>query len=428
MSFTIVVDYNIGRKIHEQTEEKKRKRLLFLSIFANLLVLCFFKYFNFFLQSTERVLSGIGLSVDMPLLNIILPVGISFYTFQSMSYVVDIYRRQIKPTDNIVHYATYVSFFPQLVAGPIERASRLLPQLVSKRKPTYEQITEGCYLIYWGLFKKLFIADNLARIVDPIYNAPDPSSTQIIVGTYAFAFQIYCDFSAYSDIARGLAKTMGVDLMLNFNLPYTAKNPAEFWKRWHISLSTWLRDYLYKPLGGNRSGKLNTARNLMVTMLLGGLWHGANTNFVIWGAFQGCLLVIHRAYRVFADSYLTKLVPDTYKATASKLNRFISWFVFFHLMCIGWLLFRATSEAQISYMLFTLLEGIEIGEFIRMLPKLVFYISPLLLMQYFQYKHNDLNILLSMPMPIRMGAYIAMFYLMVSSGALDSGEFIYFQF
>ena len=229
-------------------------------------------------------------------LNIVLPVGVSFYTFQSLSYTIDIYRKQFKPTDRFFDFALFVAYFPQLQAGPIERGRQLIPQLSRPRLLNIDQISRGMYLIVLGFFKKIAIADGVAPIVDQVFGSNGRVSwIDVIVGAVLFAVQIYCDFSGYTDIARGLSKMFGIDLMVNFNQPYFATNPQDFWRRWHISLSTWLRDYLYVPLGGNRGGLLFVCRNLMITMLLGGLWHGAAWNFVLWGFYQGALLCTYRS-------------------------------------------------------------------------------------------------------------------------------------
>ncbi len=282
------LDYYCGGAISRSASLRKKKIFLLFSISGNLLILGFFKYYNFFIVSLQELLSLFGLSMQPHLLSIILPVGISFYTFQTMSYTIEIYRNKIKPVNNFIDFSLFVAFFPQLIAGPIERASHLIPQIVQKRYVNLPQFNEGCRLIIWGLFKKIAVADRLGIYVDSVYgNLYQHSGLTFILATIFFAFQIYCDFSAYSDIARGLGRLMGFDIMVNFRFPYFARNIREFWQRWHISLSEWLRDYLYIPLGGNRCGKFKTYRNIFITMLLGGLWHGANWTFVVWGLLHG---------------------------------------------------------------------------------------------------------------------------------------------
>jgi alginate O-acetyltransferase complex protein AlgI len=300
LAISTVVDYTAALRIEREhggldsTSRRRKKVWLLASLCTNLGLLGFFKYFNFFADSFAELLASLGLTVNPMYLSVVLPVGISFYTFQTMSYTIDVYRGRMPATRRFFDFALYVSFFPQLVAGPIERAAVLLPQILNHRCFSRVQFLDGTHLIFWGLFKKVFVADNLAPVADRIFAAGSCSAAETLLAAYAFAFQIYCDFSGYSDIARGCAKCMGFELMLNFDHPYVAENPREFWQRWHISLSTWLRDYLYIPLGGNRGGNLLMYRNLALTMLLGGLWHGAAWTFVIWGAYQGVLLIGHR--------------------------------------------------------------------------------------------------------------------------------------
>jgi len=293
--FTTAVDYWIAHRIHRSDDPDERRRALLVSVCVNLGVLGFFKYFNFFIDSAAALLEAAGLHASLPALQIILPVGISFYTFQSMSYVIDVYRRDTVPAQTFVLYALYVSYFPQLVAGPISRVGDLMPQLAAPSRVTADRVNFGLCLILIGLAKKVLIADMLAPEVDRIFADPESQSSGMLLrGAYFFAFQIYCDFSAYSDIARGVSEFFGVRLMINFEQPYLSRSITEFWRRWHISLSSWLRDYLYIPLGGNRLGAAKTYRNLMLTMLIGGLWHGAAWTFVAWGAWHGALLALER--------------------------------------------------------------------------------------------------------------------------------------
>ena len=291
-----VIDYVSGIKIHGSDNRRTRKFFLVLSMCTNLGLLGVFKYFGFFAENFQALMGRIGLETSSSSLRIILPVGISFYTFQTMSYTIDIYRRKLEPTRHFFDFALFVSFFPQLVAGPIERAKRLLPQVLKERHFSKPQFLDGLHLIVWGLFMKMVVADNMARIVDYVFSKHAGSLTglEIFLGIVAFAFQIYGDFSGYSDIARGTAKCMGFEIMVNFKRPYFSLNPSEFWTRWHVSLSSWLRDYLYISLGGNRGGTLRMYRNLALTMLLGGLWHGAGWTFIAWGAFHGLILILYR--------------------------------------------------------------------------------------------------------------------------------------
>lgn len=287
-----LIDFFVAKKIFSS---KSKLNWLLLSCVANLGLLFVFKYFNFFAQSLIDLFNILNFNVSYNLINIILPVGISFYTFQTLSYSIDVYRSKIKPTSNIISFFSYVSFFPQLVAGPIERASNLIPQIESKRNLDLKQFKAGFFQILIGLFRKVVIADNLALYVDLVYNDPEIyNSSTLLLATFLYSFQIYFDFSGYSDIAIGTAKLLGFNFKQNFNLPYFSNSITEFWRKWHISLSSWLKDYLYISLGGNRKGKLLTYRNLILTMLLGGLWHGSSWNFIIWGLIHGFILALEK--------------------------------------------------------------------------------------------------------------------------------------
>lgn len=293
IALSTLVDYFVGLGIFNSTDNFKKKILLWISVIFNLGLLIFFKYYNFFIASWIDFLGSFGYTLKSTwTLNILLPVGISFYTFQTMSYSIDIYRGNLKPTRDIVAFGAFVSFFPQLVAGPIERASNLLPQILVKRKFSRVQFLNGLELIVWGLFKKVVIADTLAPIVNDIFiNSDNYSGGTLIIGAIFFAFQIYGDFSGYSDIAIGTAKLFGFNLMLNFNFPYFSKSIAEFWRKWHISLSTWFRDYLYIPLGGSRTSKKKAIRNVFIIFIVSGFWHGANWTFIFWGLIHALLFI-----------------------------------------------------------------------------------------------------------------------------------------
>ncbi len=295
IAFSTLVDFFVGQRLSRTEEPNRRKWLLVVSIVVNLGVLAFFKYFNFFAASTAAFLSMLGWQVNWDVLHIILPVGISFYTFQSMSYTIDVYRRKIPATDSLLRFATYIAFFPQLVAGPIVRAAALLPQFQRDHHFRWDNFVIGGTQVLWGFFKKIAIADSLAPFVDQCFQSPHSfAALHLFIGIVFYSFQIYCDFSGYSDIAIGLARIMGFRFPENFRAPYFSQSFSEFWMRWHITLSSWLRDYLYIPLGGNRHGAWRTYRNLMITMVLGGLWHGASWVFVFWGLLHGLYLVGQR--------------------------------------------------------------------------------------------------------------------------------------
>lgn len=287
-----VIDFFIGRFLHFSEDQNKRKLVLYISIISNLGILAFFKYFNFFVDNLSIAFSFLGMPLHLASLEIILPVGISFYTFQTMSYTIDVYRRRMEPTSDLIAFSAYVSFFPQLVAGPIERAKNLLPQFFIKRHFDYTQGVNASKQILWGFFKKLVIADNCAVLADTFFNHHSvyPGSA-LLLGAFFFTFQIYGDFSGYSDIAIGVARLFGFDLMKNFSFPYFSRDLAEFWRRWHISLSTWFRDYVYIPMGGNQGGTWLKLRNILFIFILSGFWHGANWTYVVWGLLNGLLFV-----------------------------------------------------------------------------------------------------------------------------------------
>ena len=422
--FSTVLDYICGLRIAGANDSRRRKHWLAISMAGNLGVLGFFKYYNFFIDSLQAMISTAGMTMSVPVMNVILPLGISFYTFQTMSYAIDIYYGRLEPTKRFWDFALFVTFFPQLVAGPIERAVHLLPQILQPRVMTWAKFKDGAQLILWGLWMKMFVADNMAAIVDPVFASTGPYDGMTVwLATYAFAFQIFCDFAGYSNIARGLGLVMGFDIMVNFRLPYFATNPREFWTRWHISLSGWLRDYLYIPLGGNRNGPVRTYRNLAVTMLLGGLWHGAAWNFVLWGAYHGLLLVAHR------------LLVKTLKGW-SLVEHHAWWllrvFVFFHLTCIGWLFFRAQhGVAQIGGMLHAMIfrtrwvwtEGVA-----EAVGHMVFFTGLLVAVQVVQYASKDLMIMRRWPKYGKITFNCALVLLLLLYGSRTGEEFIYFVF
>jgi len=420
LMLTTTTDFLFAQAVENSSSPRARKGWVAASAVLDLGILAFFKYFNFFVDSFAALLETMGFHASLPMLRIVLPVGISFYTFQSMSYVIDVYRGVLPPARRWSDFALYVAFFPQLVAGPIERATNLLPQVQQPRTVSDYGMSHGAFLILWGLFQKVVIADNLCRMADATFTHPSGQALAILLGVYAFAIQIYCDFSGYSNMARGLAMMLGFRLMLNFRNPYFAMNPSDFWKRWHISLSTWLRDYLYIPLGGNRGGDARTRSNLMLTMLLGGLWHGAAWNFVAWGGFHGALLVLHR--------WISKILPPL-------PGRGWKWFkilAFFHLICLSWLLFRADSIALAGSMLQILLAGWTplpaISELFPRLFTLVFYSLPLVVMEIWQYRSGDPLVALKASRPVRALLYLALFYGIVIFGETHAQSFIYFQF
>lgn len=335
---TTLCSYLTGIGIEKSSNVIKRKSLLTANIIINLTILFTYKYFNFFAENFSHLLTTIGFTPDHVTLDLVLPVGISFYTFQALSYTVDVYRREINATRDIFAFFSFISFFPQLVAGPIERATSLLPQFLKNRTFNYTQAVEGMKLILWGLFKKVLVADNCAKIVNLTFdNYADLGALNLWWGAITFTFQIYCDFSGYSDMAVGSAKLFGINLMRNFNLPYFSKSIPEFWKRWHISLQSWFRDYIYIPLGGSRKGHLKTIRNTMSVFIISGLWHGANWTFIAWGAYHALLFtpkVIFKKNFSNTEGMSTRLKPFS-DATAMAIT--------FMLVVIGWVIFRAST-------------------------------------------------------------------------------------
>ncbi|MES2393689.1 MAG: MBOAT family O-acyltransferase [Acidobacteriota bacterium] len=425
--FSTTIDFFCAQRMQQISERGElhagRKRYLLISVIANLSLLGFFKYFNFFAGSMERLLNVLGAPVSPWALHIILPVGISFYTFQALSYTIDVYRGELHPTKSFWDFLLAILYFPHLVAGPIQRAHSLLPQVIQKRRITKQMLGDGVHLMVCGYFKKVFVADNLAPMVNQVFAMPSPSGFQTMMGCYGFAMQIYCDFSGYTDIARGVAKLMGFEFMLNFNLPYFATSPTEFWRRWHISLSSWLRDYLYISLGGNRGAAWKVKRNVLLTMVIGGLWHGAAWNFVLWGMYHGVLLVGDRALKPWG----TKMFRAR-NAVGCFVSVGVRVAVMFGLTCYGWMLFRAGSLHQIGVMTESLghpLMGVDWSFAGRMMM----YSCPVWVVQMYQFARKKLMFMdvAWLPVEVRTVIYaVAVYFVLFLGGQPKS--FIYFQF
>ncbi len=428
MFASISVDFVCSQYIFRTQNPARRRFFLCLSLFVNFSILGFFKYCNFFIENLQSLLQSF--SISHPLLNstleIILPLGISFYTFEAISYVMDVYRSRTQPAKKYWDYVLFVIYFPHLIAGPIMRAKDFLPQIVLPRRLSLGQFYEGCHLIFWGLFEKIFIADNLAKIVNPVFaGAPPYKGGEVLVALYAFAFQIFCDFDGYSNMARGLGKCMGFEIAINFKLPYFSVNPKEFWQRWHITLSSWLRDYLYIPLGGNRGGIFKQCASLFVTMLLGGLWHGASWTFVLWGAYHGILVGLHRVILRFGG---WKSVAEPGSQAGQAGGRILKTIFFFHMVTIGWLLFRATSLHQVGEMFYAMGNIFHEPGFWELFLQFSAIIGPLMIVQYGQLKTGDLLFLFKTPKIVKIGVYALMTYLILGFGVMRAEEFIYFQF
>ncbi len=415
LMFSTCVDFVVAHRI-DASEGAARKRWLGVSLGVNLSILGFFKYFGFFVQSLSDLLAAVGIHVSLPVLHVVLPMGISFYTFQALAYTIDVYRGQTKPCRSFLDFALYSCFFPQLVAGPIERPNHLMPQISSPRRPTWTDMDVGIGLLIQGLFKKIVIADNLAEIANPIFDNPRAHEpADLVCAALAFTFQIYGDFSGYSDMARGVARLLGFDVTLNFKVPYASRSPSEFWQRWHVSLSAWLRDYVYISLGGNRGSGFTTARNLMLTMLLGGLWHGASWHFVAWGAYHGALLVI---YRLLGRYF--RWVPKMPGAVAA-------WLLMSVLTVEGWILFRAETMSDVWYMTTHL--GFAFGEHTASkFSELLFFALPLVLLDLYVWFKSDLLAWVRLPLGVRELAYLTAICLMILFAVRTPTEFIYFQF
>ena len=429
---TTFIDFKIGQLMDRTTADKARKRLLIYSLVSNLSILGFFKYFNFFVASLHELLTNMGLEVAFTTLNIVLPVGISFYTFQSLSYTIDVYRRDLKATNSLWEFALFVTLFPQLVAGPIERATHLLPQVQNPKVPSRKMIWEGITLLLIGYFQKVAIADNLAPKVDEIFQLASNSYWPSFVGWFSlystaifFALQIYCDFSGYSSIARGAGLLFGFRFMENFNQPYFSTNITEFWRRWHISLSQWLRDYLYIPLGGNRHGTYMTYRNLIITMLLGGLWHGANWTYVVWGGLHGIALAVHK----FALENLKFFRFSSFRS--SKVGKFLGMIITFHLVLLAWVYFRSPDISTANRILrgiFSFRGGF--GNFsVQTTLDLAWYLTLILAVDIPQRYFKDHSFILHLKPAFRGLIWGAMFVIIILMGSSDDqAPFIYFQF
>lgn len=416
---------------------KQRRLLLFTTVAVNLGFLAAFKYFNFFVGSAEAVLEALHWHVEPVVLHVVLPVGISFYTFQSLSYTIDVSRGRVAPARRFFDFALFVAFFPPLVAGPIERARHLLPQLQRPRTIRLNQSMHGVVLILYGLFKKVAIADGLAGSVDAVFHSTGAVSTvDVALATVLFAFQIFCDFSGYTDIARGVAKLLGIELMVNFNVPYLSRNPSEFWRRWHISLSSWLRDYLYISLGGNRKGEARTYANLMATMALGGLWHGAAMNFILWGIYQGVLLCAHRLLTGKRRSLPTGRAAMTghaaggYAFARTTLWTGFSIAVFFVLMCYGWLLFRAQSFEQIVQFSAILIgHGGGASAIIPRPPiSALAGLAVLIVLQFVEWRDGRPECFRYWPRPVQGALYAVLLFILAMGTSNVPAQFIYFQF
>ena len=421
------VDYWAGLQMGKRRTRRSRRPFLIASLLVNLGVLFAFKYANFFSESFEALLRQFDVLVDLPGLNLLLPVGISFYTFQSLGYSIDVYRGEVRPERHFGYFALYVTYFPQLVAGPIERYSHLAPQFRETQRIEFDRIASGLALMAWGLFKKVVIADRLSAFVDTAYADPSLSSGgALLLASYAFAIQIYCDFSGYSDMAIGGARVLGHDLRPNFRTPYLATSISDFWRRWHISLSTWFRDYVYIPLGGGRGPMRTVIIAVMATFLVSGLWHGANWTFVLWGAFHGLCLLGARARRGLFGR-LSK------ERAAHRFVRGLSIVATFHIVLVGWILFRAASVGDAWTILAKILSAAPglaptYAGTPAILTLLTGALVVLLISELLAGRESVHRRLGALPIWCRSLGWVAFLVATIVVGAFDSQDFIYFQF
>lgn len=437
IAFTSLCSWASGLLIEKYADVPKSRNIfrdsrfyLWANILLNLGILGFFKYFNFFVQSFVDAFAAFGITLQATTLHIILPVGISFYTFQALSYSIDVYRKQLTPTRDAVAFLAYVSFFPQLVAGPIERATNLLPQFQRPRTFDYAQAVDGCRQMLWGFFKKIVIADNCAVYVNQVFDTyQDQSGSTLLLAAIFFTFQIYGDFSGYSDIAIGCAKLFGIQLMRNFNVPYFSRDIAEFWRRWHISLTTWFRDYIYIPLGGSRTTKAKIIRNTFIIFLVSGLWHGANWTFVIWGAYHAVLfmpLILMGKNRRFTDTVAANRILPTWRESGQMLLTFV-------LVVIGWVIFRAESITQVWEYLGRMWQWGTLKASYRFFTQSDIYTTSwlivlMLVVEWVQRnKKHGLEFVVSYSWVVRYVVYAIMFLLLILFYGQNE-TFIYFQF
>ncbi|WP_304608228.1 MBOAT family O-acyltransferase [Pontibacter qinzhouensis] len=436
-----VIDYLCSRKMGLYSNEEKhlRKPILYISIASNLGILLLFKYYNFFNESARGLAEGLNVPYAMPAFELLLPMGISFYTFQTMSYSIDVYHGRIKPERHFGIFALFVTFFPQLVAGPIERAGNLLSQLKQSHKFDYERAAGGLRRMAWGFFKKIMIADNLALMVNQVYNNPGEfEGISFVIATIFFAFQIYCDFSGYSDIAIGAAQVMGIKLMENFRSPYFAKTISEFWSRWHISLSTWFRDYLYIPLGGNRVVKWRWYYNLFIVFMVSGLWHGANWTFLIWGALHG----IYQIVGILTKEQRNRAVHMVGLTKYPLLYKWVQVLTVFVLVCFSWIFFRANHIADAFYIIrssFTQVGNVSeiftnpahvlfLDQGLKVFAVSVISIVIMEVVHLIQRSGSVSQLILQRPVWVRWGVYYSAILAILLFGQFGNQEFIYFQF
>ncbi len=422
-----VLNYYFGLKIDSEQDERRRKLFIIISVFLNLAILGFFKYFDFFADNLQALLWVFGWHTTRVSVNIVLPLGISFYTFLIMTYTIDIYRRVMKPTRNFLDFALFVSFFPQLIAGPIERARNLIPQIQSKRIITRERFYEGSWLIFWGLYKKIVVADNLSKITGQLFQGVSPYfGGETVIATYAFAFQVYADFSGYSDMARGLARLMGFDLMANFRVPFFSRNVYDLWQRWHISLTTWIKEYVFYPLALAKfyGRQLAAPLVIMLTWALMGFWHGPAWRYIVWGLYHALLIIIYSRIKPYLGGIRIK------NRIAAAVVGCAQIFLVFNLFCVGIIFFASRNMIQVSYSVRQILFHFS-DQFrykLNALALLGILMIPFFLVEYRQFKTDDEMAIFKWPLIVRSLMYYLILYLIICYGDLGAQKYYYFQF
>ncbi len=445
---TIIIDYFAGLWI-EKAQGKRRKAFLVLSILANVGVLCFFKYGNFFLENVKVIAELISWNYSLDALMIILPIGLSFHTFQALSYTIEVYRGRQKAERHFGVYALYVMYYPQLVAGPIERPQNLLPQFHRKHSFDYSMVSDGLKQMIWGFFKKIVIADRMASFINPVYNDPAAyDGTTLLMATLFFSFQVFCDFSGYSDIALGASKVMGIRLMQNFRSPYFADSISDFWKRWHISLSTWFKDYLYIPLGGNKLGRMRWYFNLMIVFMVSGFWHGANWTYIAWGTLHGMYLIL----ALLTKSYRTTLAKSIGLYSIPRFHKILNILLVFTLVNLAWIFFRAENLSDAFFILNKIILDVPIYVFHSLSDSAFLWLEPLIFnkdiglyydefllliaavvlmesVHFIELRTNFIEWINKKATALRWTFYICLIYFILFFGSFhNSSEFIYFQF
>ena len=428
-----LMNYFCGLGIYKSGDRNLMRLFLALSVVTDLSILFFFKYFGFFAGNLSALLNSFGFHFNFTTLNIILPLGISFYTFETISYVTDIYRKKFTPIENFIDFALFVAYFPKLISGPIERAGKLMPQIQAEKHFRNIKFKEGSYLFIYGLFKKIVIADSVAPIVNNVFSLPNPAGAQILIAAYAFAIQLYCDFSGYIDMARGVSCFFGIELSANFSIPYFAKNPHDFWSRWHISLSSWVRDYIYIPLGGH-NGKFLAAFPLFAAWIVMSLWHGAAWNFILWGMYWFVVVFTYHIVKFMKfKSGKNQFVKNSnlriHNGIFEHARKFLQIIFMFHISAFGWIIFRSKSLLQVISFTKSLISGIDTAILLNIIYLYLYAIILFLIIyEALQYYKNDEMFICNKNFYYQAAFYIVLFFMWVEIGSVSNAKFLYFQF